>query len=559
MEKLRIALAQIQAQLKNLSASQKLLITSLSVIVLMAMFLVVQYTSQPGMVELMTDDPQQDIYAQLHAAGFDVQSKGGKVLIPPSERTAALATLGQNGALPSDSTLLFNNLIGVQDWRNSAAKDRQQYMFALQNELGQVISQFKDIDKAKVIIHAPESPGLGRASRAPTASISIATQSGTPLSQATVDAAARLVAGARAGLEVKNVSVVDATTGRPRKPTDEGDLASSSYLEHQSLVERETREKLESLLSYIPGVMVAVTAQVDITKVNSQIQKHLPKNEGTLSMPKRSETSSSTQSDASRGAEPGVRSNATLDINQGAGGTGSKFEQEETTEEFENAVGTEVTQRVDPRGMPTSLVASVNVPEGYVEQLIRREKGEDESAEPTPIPYDELTTRFAEIEKQISDTVSPHLRTNLTDGTAVQGDVKIAMVPIEFGPVAGFSEAGLFGSLGGGGLAAGGGLIDKVVLGALAMVAVGMMLMMVKRSGKKIDLPTPAELVGVPPALAMDADIIGEAGSGESPLAGIEIEDDEVRVQNMLDQVAELVGQNPDGAASLLKRWIEDE
>lgn len=558
MEKLRLALAQIQAQLTNLNASQKLLIASLSVIVLMAMFLVVQYTSKPGMVELMSDNPQQDIYAKLRAAGFEATTKDGKVLVPPSERTAALAQLSQSGALPSDSTLLFDNLISAQDWRNSAAKDRQQYMFALQNELGRVISQFRDIDAAKVIIHAPESPGLGRASRAPTASISIATQSGAPLSQATVDAAARLVAGARAGLEIKNVSVVDATTGRPRKPTDEGDLASSSYLEHQSLVERETREKLESLLAYIPGVMVAVTAQVDITKVNSQIQKNLAKGEGTLSLPKRSESMSSNQSDASRGAEPGVRSNATADINQGAAGSGSKFEQEETTEEFENAVGTEITQRVDPRGMPTSLVASINVPEAYVEQLIRRDKGEDAGAEATPIPHDELLTRFVEIEKQISDTVAPHLRTHMADGTAVQGDVKVVMVPITFEAAPGMGEAGLFSAISGGGLAVGGGLIDKVVLGALAAVAMGMMLLMVKRSGKRIDLPTPEDLVGVPPALAMDADIIGEAGSGQAPLMGIEIQDDEVRVQNMLEQVAELVGQNPEGAASLLKRWIED-
>jgi len=57
----------------------------------------------------------------------------------------------------------------------------------------------------------------------------------------------------------------------------------------------------------------------------------------------------------------------------------------------------------------------------------------------------------------------------------------------------------------------------------------------------------------------MDTDVIGEAGEGDSPLMGIEIEDEEVRVQNMLEQVGDLVDQNPDGAASLLRRWIESE
>ncbi len=557
MDKLRQTVAQILEQLKNLTQTQKLLIASLSVIVLMSMFLVVQYTSRPGMVELMSDDPQSEVLSTLRAAGFEVEVKDGKVLIPPSERSAAIAQLSQSGALPSDSTLLFNTLMGKQDWRNSASKDRQQYIFALQNELARVISQFRDVRAAKVIIHAPETPGLGRATRAPTASVSIFSQSGAPISQATVDAAARLVAGARAGLEVKNVSVIDGTTGRPRKPSDEGDLTSSNYLEHQKLVERETREKIEGILAYIPGVIVAVTAQVDITQVNSQIQKNLPKNEGTISLPKRTETMTLTQSNQSNSAEPGMRSIAAMDVNQAGSSRGTKVEQEETTEEFESAIGTEITNRMDPRGMPTSLVASVNIPEGFVEKLVRAEKGDAE--EDAPVSQDELAARFDSIKTQITATVLPHLRTHVEDGSVVEGVVTVSMVPIQFETVSGVGEAGILGSLGGGLAGGTGGLIDKLVIGALAAVAVGMMLMMVKRSGKKVELPTPAEIVGVPQSLAIDTDVIGEAGEGDSPLMGIEIEDEEVRVQNMLEQVAELVDQNPDGAANLLRRWIEAE
>ena len=557
MDKLRQTVTQILEQLKNLTQTQKLLIASLSVIVLMSMFLVVQYTSRPGMVELMSDDPQSQILSTLKAAGFEVEVKDGKVLVPPSERTAAIAQLSQNGALPSDSTILFNTLMGKQDWRNSASKDRQQYIFALQNELARVISQFRDVRAAKVIIHAPETPGLGRATRVPTASVSIFSKSGAPISQATVDAAARLVAGARSGLEVKNVSVIDGTTGRPRQPSDEGDLTSSNYLEHQKLVERETREKIENILAYIPGVIVAVTAQVDITQVNSQVQKNLPKNEGTISLPKRTETMTLTQSNQSNAAEPGMRSIAAMNVNQAGSSRGTKVEQEETTEEFVSAIGTEITNRMDPRGMPTSLVASVNIPEGFVEKLVRSEKGDaDEDA---PVTQDELAARFDSIKSQITATILPHLRTHIEDGTTMEGEVTVSMVPIQFETASGVGEAGILGSIGGGLAGGTGGIIDKLVIGALAAVAVGMMLMMVKRSGKKVDLPTPAEIVGIPQSLAIDTDVIGEAGEGDSPLMGIEIEDEEVRVQNMLEQVAELVDQNPDGAANLLRRWIEAE
>ncbi|RMH11098.1 MAG: hypothetical protein D6695_09935 [Planctomycetota bacterium] len=557
MERLRVVLAQIRTYLGQLTPSQKMLIGSLSVIVVMTLFLVMQYSARPDMVELISEDPQAQVAASLRAAGFNVETRDGKVMIPPSQRTAAIAQLSESGNLPTNPALLFDTLGGAQDWRNSAEKDRQQYIFALQNELGRVIAQFRDVKSAKVIIHAPEQMGLGRASLEPTASVTIFTASGAPLSQGTVDAAARLVAGARAGLEVHNVEVIDGSTGRPRKPTDDGDLVSSSYLEHQAIVERETREKIEGLLSYIPGVIVAVTAEVDITKVNSQIQKNLPKGEGTISLPRRSQASSSTQAESSGAAEPGIRSNATMDVNQSASSQGSKFEQEETTDEFENAIGTEITQKVDPRGMATALAASINVPEGYVESLVRKEKGADQAD--APIDRQELLDRFAEIRQQIAASVQPHLRTRGPDGTSVAGEVEVSMVPVAFDAVSsGISEAGLLGGLVGG-FGSTSGLIDKIVLGALSVVALGMMLMMVKRSAKKIDLPSPEELVGVPPALAIEGDIVGEAEEGDAPMEGIEVGDEELKMQKMLEQVSELVTQNPEGAASLLGRWIQGE
>lgn len=557
MNKLKGVLAQIQVYLGKLTPTQKLLAGSLCVILAMTLFLVFQYSARNAMVELMNDDPQAQVAGVLRAAGFDVEARDGKIMVPASEQAAAIATLGETGNLPSDTTLLFDNLMGSQDWRNSAEKDRQLHMLALQNELSRVIGQFRDVKSAKVIIHAPEQSGLGRASQTPTASVTIFTKSGAALPQGTVDAAARLVAGARANLEVANVSVIDGSSGRPRKPTDDSSLASSNYLEHQALVEREIREKLENLLSYIPGVVVAVTAEVDVTKVNSQIQKNLNKNEGTISLPKRSQASSTSQTNSSSSAEPGMRSIAAADVNQGSGGRGSSVNQEETTDEFENAVGTEVTQTIDPRGMATSLVASVNVPEGYVEMLVR--KSDPNAAADAPIDQQQVQSRFDAMRQQIVASLQPHLRTRQEDGSFATGVVEVSMVPVQLDAIMGnVQEAGLLGGLSGN-WAGAGGLVDKVVLGALSVVALGMMFMMVRRSSKKIELPTPEELVGVPPALAIDSDVVGEADERDAPMEGIEIDDKDVRIQKMLEQVSELVTQNPEGAALLLRRWIQVE
>ena len=43
---------------------------------------------------------------------------------------------------------------------------------------------------------------------------------------------------------------------------------------------------------------------------------------------------------------------------------------------------------------------------------------------------------------------------------------------------------------------------------------------------------------------------------GDSMLDGMELDEDAVRAQQMLEQVSTLVEENPDAAATLVKRWL---
>jgi flagellar biosynthesis/type III secretory pathway M-ring protein FliF/YscJ len=115
------------------------------------------------------------------------------------------------------------------------------------------------------------------------------------------------------------------------------------------------------------------------------------------------------------------------------------------------------------------------------------------------------------------------------------------------------------GGSGGGVFGLPGGLIDKAILGALALTAVGLMISMVRKSGKTPDLPTAEELVGLPPALDAKSDLIGEADETDTPMAGIEVGEEEVHSQKVLEQVQELVEKTPDSAAKMLNRWITVE
>ncbi|MDX9910878.1 MAG: hypothetical protein RBS39_03500 [Phycisphaerales bacterium] len=555
MGQLAKLLENVRTHLGQLGLTQKMLIGALGVILAMTLLLVAQLSAKPSMETLFAADGTGDQVAILRAAGIEAKVSGGEVVVPAGNRHAALATLGQSGSLPGDSTILFKNLIDKQSWQHSRTQNEQLYMVALQNELSRVISHFTGISSATVLIDAPQPNGLGGVVREPTASATVFTSGGGELPQKTVDAIAHLIASARSGLKLEHVRVIDGSSGRQRQATDESQLVATTYLEHAAAVENAVRRKLLEHLAYIPGVTVTVTAQVDVTRVRSETSRYLDKGAGSVSMIGSSNGSTKAQGGGSKGAEPGPRSNVAMDVSRPSSSGGSTYNESQTDETFDNRFGTQVEQVVDPRGMPTFLAASINIPSGFVAGTLKTQDG--------AAPADaDVARAFDDMRTAIEAGVKPHLRTRSPVGDVVEGAVAVAMIPLD-APAIGTARAGMFGGGGGGGvtsmLSMEGGLIEKGLLAAMALVSMGLMVTMVKKAGKKAPLPTAEELVGLPPQLDTGSDLVGEADESDAPMAGIEVDDQDVRAQKMMEQVTEMVKQEPDSAARLLSRWMETD
>lgn len=566
MDRLRTILAAIGKQLGALGTTQKLLIGSLAVILLMTLFLVSQYAGRPSLVELLPAAPadqQARAVKALASSGLGVRDVGGRAMVPSSNRTDALAALNQSGALPSDTTLLFENITTKLAWTNPRETNRAIYKTMLENELAAVLARHRGLRGAKVFLDIPEPGGIGAAAALPKATVTLFTDSGGPADQSLVDAAARLVAGAVSKLDPSRVTVTDGSTGRARKVTDDAQMTPTAAREAATMVERQFKEKIANIVRYIDGVMVEVTAEVDVRRVAAQETKYLKPNEGTVSVLKTEKTLSDTDSRGSAGAEPGVRPNVQADINAGAG-SATRSEKSESDTQNEVRIGSRVAQITDPGGQPTRLVATVGVPRGYVIAALAAEKsaaaGSSGGAAPTPPTDAEIQARFETEKKSIEEAVKPHLQTRTPEGQTVPGEVVVALVAGEGGIAAGSgARPGAGGGGGGVGatiLALGGGIIDKVMLGALALVAVGMMFLMVRRAGRKGDAPTPEQLVGLPPALATKSDLVGEADESETPIEGIEVGEAEIKAGKIREQVSELIKKSPETAGTMLNRWV---
>lgn len=569
MDRLRQLLATIGKSLAALTVTQRLLIGALVTIAALVLVVTTLVSSRPVFVELMPGASGEDMaraQSALDAAGITTTTQAGKLLVRSEDQYRARARLAEGGALPGDASLLFGTLIAQQNWMASKSEHDRNYNIALQNELARVIASFRGIERASVFIDAPEPIGLGMAYRKPTAAVKV-TPRGGAMTPSLVDAVAGLVAGARAGLSIADVRVIDASTGRQFKARNESDIAAGDYLDHVAKVESRVQEKLLDALRYIPGVIVAVNASVDLRRTQTSTKSMLPVSPqgGSLSVPSRERTNTSTTSSAAGSAEPGVRSNVTDDIARG-GAASPRSSDEESETEFQVAVGSKQQEIVDARGMPTRVNVTVNVPREYVAALLKTRSG-DEKAEPKA---DELEPAFAGERERIAKDLQPLVESTVASVDTgkfdtTPGTVTVSMIPV---PMAGIvvpatAAAGVAGA--GGGLAGtvqgvlGEGLVKTVALGVLAVVALGLMFSLVRSAAKPVELPSAQELVGVPPALEAGSDLVGEADESQTAMEGIELPEDALKTKKMLEQVGEMVKKNPGEAAGLLNRWIQTE
>lgn len=562
MDQLRRVLDQIKAQLLKLTLSQRLLIGSLVVVMLMALFVVSQYASGRDMVELMpgaSPAAQQRAIEFLQVNGIEHRVIDGKVMAPSDRKYAVLAQLGQRGALPDDTSLLFSNLADKTPWTMSPEQARGLQLIALQNELGRVIAQFQGIRAAQVFVDAPAPKGLGQAVRTPTATATVFSEGSRALTQDTVDAIAHLIASSKSGLRVEDVRVIDGSTNRQHRARSEDDMVATTYLEQSARVEGRVRDKLLGMLSYIDGVVVAVNAQVDVRKIVKSRESFLPPGAGTVTVPTHESTTERTETGASNPGEAGVRPNTSLDIAR-AGSSRSSFSDNQTESTLESRIGNESQHVTDPRGMPTKINATINVPRGYF--VKRWRTGQGANADPNAEPAEAALTQIVQDETaRIKADVGPLLETAVDEQVAT-GVVQVSMIPDtglmdRGGGGAGGASAGF---LSGGGLSVlASGLVKTAVLGALAVAALVMMALSLRKASKPVELPSARELVGVPPALMHDTDMIGEADEADAALAGVEMTDDELQLRKKVEQVTTLVREKPADAARLLGRWIAAE
>lgn len=562
MELLKNQFARLQQQLSSLSASQKMLAATLVAIMVMTLVWWGKYAGQSEMEPVLEQDftPEEitRVTADIASKGIQYSVSGTRVLVPSDKKFEVLAALSFGGLLPHDTQNGIEEMIN----KNSSPFDDQKTqedrrIKAKAATLQLVLRNFPHVQNAVVVLDTSSQRGIGGSGNIqPTASVMLEMKSGQRADRKLVNSAADWVAGAVANLERTRVRViVDGATWLIHDDGEGSEGGDGDFIAKIQEGERHFARKIQDHFFFIEGLAVSVAVQPSDRLENGEQTIYDPKN--TVQQELRTESSNEETSVPAAGAgvkDPGAVANVSISTATppAAGGEAATTTHETVKTDYVPLAG---VKNVHYRLLSNLQVvsASVRVPRSYFVRILK-------AAKPDKDP-DEATVA-ALIDREL-----PKIRSDVKACANLKSDADVVVdTYMDLLPLASASTATaastvsvVVGSHG-----------KEIVLGALAVISLFMVSMMAKKGGSTAPLTESIVInadgpvagpVSVPKAPSKAKAIktseeLEEVGEGSAALDGVELDPDSIRNKQMLEQVANLVKENPDAAAGLVKRWL---
>lgn len=552
MDLIKAQFDRLSEQIRTLSATQKMLTAALVAIMAMTLVWWAHYAGEPDMSVLLDQTLSQDdigqIVASLQAEQIPYRMNGDRVMVPTERKFEVLANLGYAHQLPHDFATGFDEIARQLSPWDPASKTDAMFNHAKELTLARVMSSLPGVNSATVMID-PTSERRFDNPVSPSATINIFTHDGKTHSQKLVTAVADMTCGCVAGLARGRISVIVDGVSYPVADKSDDSFAdgSDSMIDEIRKNEEYYRQKIEDQFRDITGLMVSVTVDLDSSTVQTTSMNVDTKNTLHVEAGTHDHSEESTSANPG-GGEPGTGANVGASIATASGGSGtSNSTISDNTATFTTIPSTRQEVKHQPAGRATVSAASVRVPRSHFVWSFKATNSHD--------PSD------VELRQWINDELAAMHKSAVaccsglkTDDALVVSVYSDAMPVAESNGAAAAAAAAMphvpamLGAYG-----------KEIGVGALAAVSLFMMMMMVRRSSPVLVTPVaeskgePAKPVRLTPG---DQEVAGEAGDADQAIDAVELDEEAVKTQQMLGQVGQMVTENPDAAANLVKRWL---
>jgi flagellar M-ring protein FliF len=442
------------------------------------------------------------------------RAEAGGILVPSSKVYDVRLQLASQG-LPQGGGIGFE-IFDKTSFGTTEFVQKLNYKRALQGELARTIMAMGAVEQCRVHLAIPEKSLFareGEEERA-TSSVLLRLRQGKALSPGQVDGIVHLVASSVAGLDSKDVTVVDTKGNVLSKPG--GDVAGMgpNQFEFQGNYARDLETRIASILEPVVGkgkVRAKVSAEMDMRRVETTEEKFDPESQVVRSEQKQTEKS------ATVGASgvPGVASN--LPGKKAAAATPSQGSSEKQSQTVNYEITKVVSRTVNAPGLLKKVTAAVLVDGTYVAQQGSKEMKYVPRTEEELRRYEEL----------VKETIG---------FTQTRGDqVKVVNMPFEVLPGDDLAPAAKTSYM----------EMARPFAGyAVPLVAVILLVLLVLRPLVQ-SLSAPG---GAAPALR--GTITSSAGELAAQAAAIQKE------LPVREQVTEWARKNPQDAANVIKGWM---
>jgi len=488
--------------------------------------------------QFLTDGQINQMEAAMAQAGLnDYERQGNRILVPRGRRADYLAAIADGGALPPNFHNYLENALSAGGPWESNEQRRERSKVARQQMLSDIIRHMNWVQDAVVIYDEQQSRGLRRTNLV-TASVSVTPNLGESLDPRRARELQRLVAHSVVGMRPEDVVIT--SLGGENIGGDGSifpEAFDNEYYQTRVAYELRKKEQILNALRDIPGVRVEVSAELDDT-IQETVQNLKPDKQGTavraLTVDELSESGT-----RDGGGPPGVtaqgpnRQGVSQQLAQRESSKTSK-----TTEELNNIVGQEQRAMQRTGFTPKTDWATITIPRLYVE-TIWKQRNPDATAPPK---VEDLTAIQQTLITQVEEIVLP-LLTRQNKGEDEYKQVRVAIVdsiptPTSEPPSVASNALAWIGNY----------------WSTLAMLGVAMFSLVVLKGVVKGG-PTGGALLATTPTLSLHT----EESSAEAGADPDEPKRSRLRIKkgvSLKDDLADMVREDPDAAAAILKSWI---
>jgi len=549
------AYAQLVELFRSMSVGSRIASALLLALVVISFAYLVRYQVTTGDEFLLGGRPftaseLTAIEAAFSKAGLgQSEIDGNRIRVPRGQKAVYLAAMADGNALPADFYKYLDEAAAADNpFANSKSLEYRRAA-AKQKELALIIQRMKGIEAATVWYDEEDKRGLVR-QKQKTAMVAVQTTSGA-LDEGQLKAIRNMVAAAYAGLDRQNITITDMNSGLSYGGSGSGSVSEeeSVYAAHKQRFEREWQRKISEQLGYIPGVVVGVNVELNPQlEHTSQAVKLDPKPVAVLSSEFSKEATTQTPQVAGRpGAQSNGVGNSPVSLQQTAA-TGPESQTTESRSETRNAPGHETIRTQQAPLVPKKVTASIDVPASYYTAVWKRRNPPADGQPPKPPDPGELAKIETETKKQIEDKVR-NLLPDVPQGTNPYPHIVVNTytdLPTDAPPPPSLADtAGTW-------LAAN--------WQTIALIGVGLMSLVMLRS-----------MVRTPPAAPSPAQTAGgDAGHPRLSIHEPPADEEEPEATKVLrrrfaasgpdlkSELQEIVKENPDAAATILRAWIGD-